>query len=355
MNDEQIEKLLRRAPRPLAPAGLLAKLQADIALPRQTQTAPANRTEAVPFLRRWFPAVSFAAIFLSCIVAIAVQSNQVVQLKHENQALRAATQNLEQLRRENAEFHKLLVAHQELERLRKDFAELQRLSAEVAQLRAQTQEMEKLRVENQQLIAAGRAPAQANTGDDFFERTEDPKAQAQSIRCVNNLKQIGLAARIWAIDNGDVLAPNFLSMSNELSTPKLLVCPADGARIPAPNWASFSAANVSYDYLNPNGSEAEPYVVLARCPIHNIVCLSDGSVQQLGKNRGIIMKEGKYYIADPSGRTLDVDAESMMRKRYGLPERQPAPNAPAVNPALSEEMMRRYGLIPANTNKPPEK
>ena len=48
MNDEQIETLLRKAPRPAAPAELLEKLQADIAVPRQTETALVSRAEAAP-------------------------------------------------------------------------------------------------------------------------------------------------------------------------------------------------------------------------------------------------------------------------------------------------------------------
>src|SRR5580658_5695752 len=73
------------------------------------------------------------------------------------------------------------------------------------------------------------------------------KRKAQRINCVNNLKQCGLAFRIWEGDNGDKMPMavstanggteefaagadtfrHFQVMSNELSTPKILVCPAD--------------------------------------------------------------------------------------------------------------------------------
>src|SRR5512142_2080334 len=82
------------------------------------------------------------------------------------------------------------------------------------------------------------------------------KARAQRINCTNNLKQIGLSFKTWALDNGDqfpmrvagaaggasesvgyrvLAAPPtsrgvsmiFGSMSNELSTPKILMCPAE--------------------------------------------------------------------------------------------------------------------------------
>ncbi len=83
------------------------------------------------------------------------------------------------------------------------------------------------------------------------------KAKAQRLSCVNTLKQVGLAFREWAIDNNDqppmrvpaaeggyadfigqrvVTASQltsrgvfgvFMVMSNELSTPKILMCPAE--------------------------------------------------------------------------------------------------------------------------------
>ncbi len=83
------------------------------------------------------------------------------------------------------------------------------------------------------------------------------KARAQRINCVNNLKQVGLSFRQWALDNGDrnpmqladaqggslshveatrVLGnqvtsrgafAHFLVMSNELNTPKVILCPSE--------------------------------------------------------------------------------------------------------------------------------
>jgi len=80
------------------------------------------------------------------------------------------------------------------------------------------------------------------------------KAKANRIKCVNNLKQIGLAFKIFAGDNDDrfpwdtsggfyqTFANNaagttartnffaFQAMSNELQTAKILLCPADRQR-----------------------------------------------------------------------------------------------------------------------------
>jgi len=86
------------------------------------------------------------------------------------------------------------------------------------------------------------------------------------IACVNNLKQIGLAYRIWAGDNGDVhpmgisitnggsmeivatgnVVQTFLAMSNELSTPKILFCPAEAIFNRASDFASLANSNISY-------------------------------------------------------------------------------------------------------------
>jgi prepilin-type N-terminal cleavage/methylation domain-containing protein len=89
------------------------------------------------------------------------------------------------------------------------------------------------------------------------------KAKAQRIKCVNNLKNVGLAFRIFATDNGDRFpmqvstndggsaeftavataanAPliwyHFAALSNELSTPKIVTCPSDGKVTEANSWA----------------------------------------------------------------------------------------------------------------------
>ena len=109
------------------------------------------------------------------------------------------------------------------------------------------------------------------------------KGKAQSISCVNNMKQIGLGARFYANDHGDKLPPDFLSMSNELVTPKILVCNGDSTKTKAADWAQFNAAaNVSYEFLLPGTKEQDVVSkTVFRCPIHGHIGLGDGSVQQV--------------------------------------------------------------------------
>jgi prepilin-type processing-associated H-X9-DG protein len=92
-------------------------------------------------------------------------------------------------------------------------------------------------------------------------------SKAPGIACINNLKQIGLAYRIWEGDNGDKypmgvsvtnggtmelaatgnVIQSFLVMSNELSTPRILFCPADTTRTAATLFAPpIGNSNVSY-------------------------------------------------------------------------------------------------------------
>lgn len=109
------------------------------------------------------------------------------------------------------------------------------------------------------------------------------KSRAQSISCVNNMKQIGLGARLYANDHGDKFPPDFLTMSNELVTPRILVCNGDPTKTKSTNWMQFNAsANVSYEFLLP-GTKEEDVIskTVFRCPIHGHIGLGDGSVQQM--------------------------------------------------------------------------
>jgi prepilin-type N-terminal cleavage/methylation domain-containing protein len=125
------------------------------------------------------------------------------------------------------------------------------------------------------------------------------KKKAQKIACTNNLKQVGLAFRIWEGDNLDKfpmsVAENaggpsytgvaagsiyngwtaanmashaylvFQCMSNELSTPKILACPSDTGRSASINFANqvggFGNGNLSY-FIGLNAVDTSPQMIL---------------------------------------------------------------------------------------------
>src|SRR6266498_1988492 len=121
MNDQQLEHLLRHAPAPSPPPGLKEQLKTGI---RLAAPSPERVTTGAPFWRRWFPALSFGVLLLGCLVALAVQTSQLRDLRRENAALRAATASVEELRRDNAALENLQAAAPDLERLQKEHTEL---------------------------------------------------------------------------------------------------------------------------------------------------------------------------------------------------------------------------------------
>jgi competence protein ComGC len=110
------------------------------------------------------------------------------------------------------------------------------------------------------------------------------KKKAGSICCNCNLKQVGIAFRLWeddhqgkypmqvSVTNGGAMEwavdgknvwMNFLVMSNELSTPVILVCPRDAGRSGATNFSTgFNNANLSY-FIGVDAEEAKPQMFLS--------------------------------------------------------------------------------------------
>jgi hypothetical protein len=218
-------------------------------------------------------------------------------------------------------------------------AEVARLRELVGKLSAEVSQLEKIRLENQNLRTRLAAPPTSSLAPDENQATQT--ARAMSLACVNNLKQLGLAVRVWSVDHGDVSPANVVLMSNELSTPTVLVCPADTAHQAAPNWSSFTAANISYEYLAPITSDgSDPGRVLFRCPIHGHIGLLDGSVQMSVARthpEWLVEQDGKLFMrstpSPQSAPSARQQAEDAFRKRYGLsPTQGPTGQEPAPAP-----------------------
>ena len=108
------------------------------------------------------------------------------------------------------------------------------------------------------------------------------KQKARRIACVNNLKEIGIASRLWEGDNNgkypmsvsvtnggamEVIGAGnayllWQTMSNEFHSPKNLHCPADTGRIAATNFSiGFSDANISY-FVDLDAVETYPQMIM---------------------------------------------------------------------------------------------
>ena len=299
MNQDDIERLLRKAPPLTPPDGLLARLQLDISLPRH-RPQPEHRASALPWHKRWMPALSFSALMLGCFVIIAMQADSISKLRKENRTLVDETSATKTTQPPIEKVDRIKFERQELERLRKENAELQNLRTEAAQLQQQIAGLIQLRVVNQEL-RTGLAAAQPFSDDEAMAKARE---KADSVRCANNLKNIGLAAHIYARDNEDTFPTDFLAMRNELSTPKILHCPSDLGKSEIVNWSEFSPALNSYEMLLSGLREADMEIstVVFKCPIHGHVCLTDGSVWQDPEKNGakIVVKNGRQVLVPPS-------------------------------------------------------
>jgi len=182
------------------------------------------------------------------------------------------------------------------------------------------------------------------------------KAKANRIACVNNLKNVGLACRIFATDNsgrfpwdvavaeggaadyvaatggtnfpgGPAGAVNLTAnpvwaiyavMSNELSTPKIILCPSDSKKRPAASWPAMLRSNgntvtdpnksVSY-FVGTTANEEQPQSILGGD--RNLTNGVSSTPAQFDGGRGNTTKGVRVVIAAPAGtpvRTINTTA-----------------------------------------------
>jgi len=151
--------------------------------------------------------------------------------------------------------------------------------------------------------------------------------------CFDNLKWIGVAFRTWAVDQSDLPSTgvsvtsggtlelaatgqafvHLRAMSNELSSPKILVCPCDQLKTVASNFnCGFSDSNVSY-FVSPDARDVYPQMLqtgdrnlaFENKPIEPGVFVWTTNRSALSWTKAIHNASGNVGLADGSVQFLD--------------------------------------------------
>jgi hypothetical protein len=139
---------------------------------------------------------------------------------------------------------------------------------------------------------------------DVINHPPEAHTRDQLMNCYNNLQSIGLAFKTWALDHHDKfpfsLSTNlggtmelsaspagdfdqnaqvhFRIMSNELSTPAVLVCPNDPKTKPCSTFDSLRPENITYHLRSgPSVNDTNLLEILAVCPVDGNILHCDGS------------------------------------------------------------------------------
>lgn len=351
--EAEIERLLRQAPQPPPPADLRPRLEPEPGGARGS--APVLNAPWAAWWRAWWPAFATGIVALASLGLVATQHAEIKALRQSVEALRQEIR----VHQQNGESatpapHASAPGHRPPQTpVVRGRAELERLRGQADELRAELARRESIAQENDRLRAELTRLAQAARPVVATEELSEARERAKRIACVNNLKQLGLAVRLFAVDHQDRFPPNILAMSNEVANPRVLICPSDTGRQPAPSWAEFNQAlHLSYQYLGATADETEPHRVIFQCPIHGSVTLADGSVQQLTPEQQatrLIWEGGVLrFRVDSQPGALAMD--DLMMQRYGLVP-PPAPGSGEAMPPVQMDrlMMERYGLLPPGT------
>lgn len=105
------------------------------------------------------------------------------------------------------------------------------------------------------------------------------KAKAEAIQCVSNLRQVGLAVQMYAVDNKDEFPKTVAQLGSYLGTSKVLVCPSDPA-LKAESLDTKDFRKTSYVITLEGATQTNMAKVVARCPVHNHALTADGAVQR---------------------------------------------------------------------------
>jgi hypothetical protein len=192
----------------------------------------------------------------------------------------------------------------------------------------------------------------------FFLSVPDRNVRARALRvqCLNNLKRVGIAFDVWASDHGEKFpmeisqtnggtmefstGPNewrhFQILSNELFTPRVLLCPADDSHVVgATNFSFFKNSNLSF-FVNLDYSRPDPHALW--CGDRNITNgrpLRDGVLElttnppaawttEMHKKAGnLLLFDGSVLRADQGGLRNAIANSGTFTNRLQMPVTSP--------------------------------
>ena len=167
------------------------------------------------------------------------------------------------------------------------------------------------------------------------------------VSCVNNLRQVGIAYRIWATDHSEQLPwaiaqsnggtfelatstrtwLHFQIASNELNSPKILACPSDPGRTRAVVFdTNFANQNISY-FIGLDADETKSQTILSgdRNLSTNKIVLSGvvtfRNPTKLGWTSAIHTNSGNVGFADGSAQEVSSAQVQQCVTNAGLPLR----------------------------------
>ena len=174
-------------------------------------------------------------------------------------------------------------------------------------------------------------------------RPHSTGVRAQRISCVNNLRQIGVASREWAGEHGSnfvwqtsmtiggTIVSGFLTMTNELRSPKILTCPSDKPRHKANSFADLSQKNISYFIALDCPFEA-PQAILAGD--RNVKADNTASRNRVTIRTHTAIRWDKD-IHENAGNLLLADGSSQQVSQVGLAKQIQAQFATSTNASIT--------------------
>jgi hypothetical protein len=177
--------------------------------------------------------------------------------------------------------------------------------------------------------------------------------RARRINCVSNLRQVNIAFRIWAGDNNNQF-PMAVSVtngggreffesgnigallqltSNEMSTTKIFVCPADQNRNYATNWNDLDRSHISFFFgadatndSNPNFFlDGDDNLIVASLPVNSGVSeLSSNTVVTWSEMRhmhvgNVGFGDGSVMMEPPNGLQQAFERTGLATNRIVIP------------------------------------